>query len=105
MQTNTSSISKTRRIAGNILISLGGLVLVGSSAAKFAQVPKMVSELGAMGFDGHKLTFIAVLEILSAVLFLVPLTRSIGLLLASAYMGGAIATHLQHNQPFIQPAA
>jgi hypothetical protein len=25
-------------------------------------------------------------------------------LLASAYMGGAIATHVQHGQPFIQPA-
>jgi hypothetical protein len=57
-----------------------------------------------MGFDGNKLIFIAILESLSAVLFLVPLTRSFGLLMVSAFMGGAIATHVGHDQPFIQPA-
>jgi hypothetical protein len=31
-------------------------------------------------------------------LLLVPRTRSLGLLLASSFMGGAIATHLQHNE-------
>ncbi len=91
MPTNSSSAGgKKRRITGNALIVLGSLVLLGSAGAKLAHVPVVVSELGAMGFDGNKLMFIAVLEILSALLFLIPLTRSIGLLLASAFLGGAI---------------
>ena len=84
---------------GSILLTLGGLLLLGSAAAKLAHVPKVVAELGAMGFNGHKLTFIALLEVTSAVLFLVPFTRSVGLLLLSSFMGGVIATHLQH-EPF-----
>jgi DoxX-like family len=97
-------MSKTRQLVGNLVIILGGLILLGSAAAKLAHVPKVVFQLGSMGFDGNKLMFIALLEVVSALLFLIPFTRSIGLLLVSSYLGGAIATHLQHDQPMIQPA-
>jgi len=79
-------------------------MLIGSAGAKFAHVPKVVTELVAMGFDGNKLMLIAILEILSALLFLIPVTRSFGLLLVSSFLGGAIATHMQHNQPIVQPS-
>jgi hypothetical protein len=104
MQTDNPLTSKKRRVAGNMLIFLGGFVLVASAGSKFAHVPKVVSELGAMGFDGSRLMFIAVLEMLSAILFVVPFARAAGLLLVSAYMGGAIATHIQHGQSPLQPA-
>lgn len=107
MHTDSSSSSngsRKRRLAGNILIFFGGLVLVGSALAKLAHLPKMVSELGAMGFDGNRLTAIAILEIASALLFMVRPTRSLGLLLISAYLGGAIATHAGHGSPWLQPA-
>jgi hypothetical protein len=93
-----------RRITGNILVFLGGSMLLASAGAKLAHVPKVVSELGAMGFEGNKLMFIALLEVVSALLFLIPFTRSAGLLLVSAFLGGAIATHLQHDQPIVQPS-
>jgi hypothetical protein len=102
MQANGSD-SKGRRITGNALIFLTGLILVASAGAKLAHVPKVVELMGAMGVDGWRLTFVAFLEISSAILFLFPITRSLGLLLVSSYMGGAIATHLEHGQPFIQP--
>jgi hypothetical protein len=104
MRTDNVSISRKRRITGNVLMVLGGLMLIGSSGAKFAHVPAVVTQLGKMGFTGNRLMFIAVLEIVSAVLFLIPLTRSGGLLLVSSFMGGAIATHLQHGEPIIQPS-
>lgn len=104
MRTDSSSISNTRRITGNILISLGSVLLVGSSVAKFAHVPKVAAELAAMGFDGNRLLAIAAVEILAALLFLVRSTRSLGLLLVSAYMGGAIATHVGHGSSPLQPA-
>ena len=97
-------ISGKRRIFGSVLVNMGGVMLIASAATKFAHVPQVVSQLGAMGFDGSRLTFIAALEVLSAVLFLAPFTRSLGLLLVSSFLGGAIATHLQHGQPIYQPA-
>lgn len=104
MEKDSNSIGKPRRIAGRVLVILPGVMLLGSGAAKLAHVPKVVSELGAMGFDGSKLTFVAILEIFSALLFLVPVTRAAGLVLVSSFLGGAIATHLQHNQLIVQPS-
>jgi hypothetical protein len=43
------SVSKKRRIIGNILIILGGLMLPGSASAKLAHVPAVVSQLGPGG--------------------------------------------------------
>src|SRR5437899_462703 len=104
MKTENASISRKRRITGNVVMILGGVMLIGSSIAKFAHVPAVVTQLGAMGFTGNRLMFIAVLEIVSAVLFLIPLTRSGGVLLVSSFLGGAIATHLQHGEPIVQPS-
>jgi hypothetical protein len=104
MNTGNASVSKGRRISGNILIGFGGAVLFASAATKLVQVPKVVEQLGALGFSGNRLTAIAILEIFSAALFLVPATRAIGLLMVSAYMGGAIAAHFGHGQMVMQPA-
>ena len=93
-----------KQTVGNIVITLGGILLLGSATAKFAHIPKVVAQMAAMGFSGNKLLFIALLEIASAVLFLMPLTRSFGLLFVSSYLGGAIATHLQHDQPIFAPS-
>ena len=80
-------------------------MLIGSAIAKFAQVPLVVTQLAALGFAGSKLMIIAALEIVSALLFLISRTRSFGLLMVSMYLGGAIATHLGHNEPVYQPAS
>ena len=104
MQTENVSIGKKRRFSGSMLITIGGLMLIGSAAAKLAHVPQVVDQMAAMGFDGGRLTFVAVLEIASAILLLVSFTRSLGLLFVSSFLGGAIATHLQHGQPIYLPA-
>ena len=104
MNHQTATRGVIRRIAGTVLIILPGLVLLGSATAKFAYVPNVVEELGRLGFEGNKLTIVAVLEVVSAALFLIPATRSLGLLLVSAYLGGAIATHVQHNDSPLAPA-
>jgi hypothetical protein len=90
MSANEQSISAARRVAGNILIGLPGFALIGSAAAKLVHVPKVVEQMAASGFAGERLTFIAVLEVFCAVLFLIPSTR-------------AAATHLQHGQSVAQP--
>jgi DoxX-like protein len=104
MSTKNSFIERKRLIIGKRVIIMSSLMLIVSAGAKFAHIPRITTDLGAMGFDGGKLVFIAILEVLGALLFLVPATRSVGLLLLSSFMGGAIATHLQHGHSIIQPA-
>jgi hypothetical protein len=103
MTTGTQA-SKARNIASNILIFVPGIALLASSITKFAHLPAIVAQMEALGFNGPKLMIVAVLEFASAALLLVSKTRPYGLLLISAYLGGAIAAQLGHGQPPAPPA-
>lgn len=82
--------------SGTALIFVLSLLLIGSAAAKF--VPKPASQMAMLGFSGNSLLLISFLEATSAVLVMIPQSRSLGLLLVSAYLGGAIAAHIGHAQ-------
>jgi len=43
--------------------------------------------------------FIGVIDVLSLLLFIIPRTGVLGTMPLVAYLGGAIVTHLQHQQP------
>jgi hypothetical protein len=98
-----SNASKVSNLASNILIFLPSLALLASSLTKFAHVPAIVAQMTALGFGGQKLMLVALLEFASVVVFLVPKTRQFGLLLISAYLGGAIAAQLGHGLPPAPP--
>ena len=97
--------STARRRAGTTLTTIAGLLLLGSGTAKAVGVAPVVQPLQAYGFT-DTLPLVALLELTSAALLLIPRTRSFGLLFASAFLGGAIATHVQHHEiPQVLPAA
>jgi DoxX-like protein len=97
MNTDSPSPNRTRFIVGNILIYLGAFGLFAGGVAKFAHVPKVVEQLTSMGLGGSKLTLVASLEILSAVLLAFRPVRSVGILFLSAYLGGAVCAHVRHG--------
>lgn len=92
------SQTRSRHIAGTILIFLTGIALTMSAIVKFAGIPDVVRNMAAQGFSGNKLILVATLEILSAVLFLFPRTRPLGVLFLSAFLGGAISTHVRVDE-------
>jgi hypothetical protein len=96
--TNASTKGRPRRIAGDVLVYLLGGLLIGSAVAKVAQIPTVVEDLRVLGYEGSRLTSIAALEAVCAALFMLPRTRSLGLLLVSAYLAGAMAVHVAHGQ-------
>src|SRR5262249_42461488 len=81
-------------VIGSHVITGCALVLVASSMLKFVHPGAVLTYLGSMGFEDADVYLIAVVELTTAVLLLLPRTRGIGLLLASAYLGGAVAAHL-----------
>jgi hypothetical protein len=96
--------SPVRLRTGNGLIYFSSFLLLGSAAAKLLRVQPVAIRMAALGFFGGKLIFIAFLEIASALLFAYQRTRSFGLLMLSAYLGGAIAVHVGHDQLPLQAA-
>jgi hypothetical protein len=87
------------------LTGLVGILFLGSGAAKLMMIEgsKEAADTLKMGIELSTLKSIAVIEILCAVLFLIPRTGVLGFGLLTAYMGGAIATHLTHGLPVLAP--
>jgi len=81
------------------LTGLVGLLFIASALGKFTALEKsdMALKMGMMGISFGTITYLAAVEILAAVLFLIPRTGILGFSLLTAYMGGAIAVHLTNH--------
>ena len=86
---------------GWALSGLGALPLLASSTMKLIHHPVVVKNLGAFGFKTESLRPLGVVEMTIAVLTLVPTTSLFGVILATGWMGGAIATHLRVGDKFV----
>ncbi len=93
-------LSKGRKITGWVLAGLLTALLVMSAIGKLSGGAEMVANFDKWGLNG-KLMLIGIGELIAALLFIIPRTSSLGVLLLSAHLGGAIATHMQHGEMFI----
>lgn len=98
-----STQSKGQRIIAWMLTGLITAMFVASAVMKIVGAQAVVEVMNKWGLR-NQLLLIGIGELVSAVLFLIPRTTSLGLLLLSAYLGGAIVTHMQHGEPYIIPA-
>ncbi len=101
--TNNMKSEKTKKIIYWILTGLVSFVFLGSASGKLTGNEEAFKMAAEFGIDAKTYTMIGVVELVSLLLFILPRTGVIGTLLLSAYMGGAIATHVQHGVPIIAP--
>lgn len=94
---------KTKRIIYWALTGLVAFVFLGSAAGKLSANEDAIKMAADFGLDAKTYTFLGILELLSVILFIIPRTGIIGTLLLAAYMGGAIATHLEHGISIVAP--
>ncbi len=90
---------KTINITGWLLTGVLGLLFTMSAFMKLTGNEVALAQASEIGLDASTYRFIGIIEIGSLVLFFIPRTGILGTLLLVAYLGGAIVTHLQHQQP------
>jgi hypothetical protein len=95
--------SKTKNIIEWILTGLVVLIFVGSGVSKITADAEGIKGATAFGLDASSHTILGIIELVASLLFVYKRTAIIGTLLLVAYMGGAIATHLEHNLPILFP--
>ncbi len=96
--------SKKQRLIGWVLCGLTSIFLMGPSAmGKFVEWEGKAKLFEHLGYSTELIMKIGVLEIVLAVLFLIPRTSFIGAILLTGYLGGATVTHLRVGDPFIFP--
>jgi hypothetical protein len=103
-ENETAPISKGARIGGWVLSVLPCLLLLMSATFKFLQPgPDFEKGLEEMGWTSSTMFKLGFVEIACTLLYLIPRTSVIGAILVTAYLGGAVATHLRIGQPFFIP--
>jgi len=95
---------KPQRIIGWILSGLIAVLLIGPSAmGKFVEWEGKDKMFTHIGFSPELIFKIGILEVILAVIYLIPKTAFIGAILLTGYLGGATVTHLRVGDPFIAP--
>jgi hypothetical protein len=94
---------KAKKIVGWVLSVLFVALLIFSASFKFTDFEGKEEAFAKLGWGVEVMKTIGVIEIAVAVLYLIPRTAFIGAVLVTAYLGGAIATHVRVNDQFIMP--
>lgn len=100
--TEPRSNSKAMYWIGWVVGALPALLLIMSGIFKVSGAggEEAVREVARLGWTPPLMGSIGILEILVAVIYLIPQTSILGAVLATGYMGGAIATHVRISDPF-----
>ena len=94
---------KTKQIIYWVLAGLVGALFLFSASGKLMGSEEGATQAASLGLDVSTMKMIGVVELISIILFIIPRTGVLGTLLLAAYMGGAIATHLEHGQSIVAP--
>lgn len=97
--------NKTRNIIGWLLSGIVLVLMAASAIDKISGSAHSLEMTRSFGITPATYSVLGIIELTSVVLFMIPRTSILGLMLLSSYLGGAIATHLQHGQSIVFPAA
>jgi hypothetical protein len=102
-QNQQKMTTKTKNIVNWSLAGLVGFIFIGSAVGKFMASAETVAMAESIGLSASTFGILGAVELVSVLLFIVPRTGLLGTLLLTAYMGGAMATHLTHQLPLTGP--
>ena len=93
--------TRTMRWTGRIITAVPVLFLVFDSVIKVLNIPPVVEAMARLGYPTGVAIEIGVLELACLALYLVPRTATIGAVLLTAFLGGAVATHVRVSDPML----
>ena len=97
-------ISQKQVWTGRVISAVPALMLLsGGIIAALKLVPSVVQTFVHLGYPESVVPGIGVVQILCAVLYIIPRTSIGGALLMTAYLGGATASHVRVGEPFYTP--
>lgn len=96
----TNNISKSQLWTGRIMSGLVILFLSFDGIFKFIKPAEVIQvTVNELGYAEHHILTLGFLVLIPTLLYAIPRTSILGAILLSAYLGGAIATHLRIDSP------
>jgi hypothetical protein len=97
MQSATQAVfaSKLRRWAGRIMSALPALFLLVDGAMKLVKPEPVVKATVELGYAETVILPLGIVLLVCTILYLIPRTAVLGVILLTGYLGGAVATHVR----------
>lgn len=96
--------SKAAKITGWVMsVVLTAFLILASASGKFTEWEGKAEAFEQFGYTEELMVRIGVVEVIVAIMILVPRINFVGALLLTAYLGGATATHVRIGDPFVPP--
>ena len=92
-------LSKKRARVGVALSALAALFLLFDSTIKLVKIGPVVDSFVELGWSPDLARGVGALQLACLLLYLVPRTAPLGVVLLTGYLGGAIATHVRVGSP------
>ena len=99
MQAEPIGVSKGALWAARIISGLVALFLLMDGAMKLVKPAFVVDETMRLGYPERVIVPIGIVLIVCTILYLIPKTAVLGAILLTAYLGGAVATHVRAGEP------
>lgn len=100
LEANSSTPSKAVW-AGRVITLLLACLFGMSGIMKLKGGPELTEGMAEIGMPESIVLPLAIIELTSLALYLIPTTSVIGAILLTGYMGGAICTHWRVGDPFV----
>ena len=98
---STARPSKAALWTGRVMSGLPALFLLFDAAMKLVKPQFVVDATVRLGYPEGVIVPLGVVLLVCTVLYLVPRTSVLGAILLTGYLGGAVATHVRHeDSPF-----
>ena len=97
-------MSTKRLWAGRIVTAIPVLFLLFDAVIKFAQIAPVRESFAQLGYPERLAPIIGALALACLILYLIPRTSVLGAILLTAYLGGAVATHVRVGNPLVTHA-
>lgn len=88
-----------RRIAAHVLTGVVAVLLLLDGVMKLAQPQAVIDTTLQLGYPQATITGMGVVLIASTLIYLAPRTSWLGAVLLTAYLGGAVASHVRIGSP------
>jgi DoxX-like protein len=99
MQPEFTGVSKGTLWAARIISGLVALFLLLDGGMKLVKPAFVVEETMRLGYRESVIFPLGVVLIVCTILYLIPRTAVFGAILLTAYLGGAVATHVRAGEP------
>lgn len=94
-----AGVSKGALWTGRVLSGLVAAFLIFDFSIKFAKLQPVIDAFNQLSFPLTLIVPIATILLVCVVIYLIPQTSILGAILLTGYLGGAVVTHLRHQDP------